>query len=75
MMFGKYSIVGSAQHVKKNENSEVMKTLWILSIFHTISNTPEIDFWAMDGDEVYSLKIVSQTRMMNSLSLRSIIHE
>ena len=44
MMFGKYSIVGSAQHVKKNENSEVMKTLWILSIFHTISNTPKSIF-------------------------------
>ena len=74
-MFGKYSIVGSAQHVKKSENSESYENVMnFIDLSHDFQHS-KIDFWAMDGDEVYSLKIVSQTRMMNSLSLRSIIHE
>ena len=65
------------EKVEKRVFSSYENVMNFIDLSHDFSDTPNRFFGDDEkaGDEVYSLKIVSQTRMMNSLRICSIIHE
>ena len=77
MMFYEYSIGGGEKGKEEKSLFKLWKRYEFYRSFTRFFRHSKSIFGDDEkaGDEVYSLKIVSQTRMMNSLRICSIIHE